>query len=530
MPSSLTTTNLSWSTPDGHAVLTDVSISFSAERVGIVGRNGVGKSTLLRLLAGDLAPSTGSITRSGSIARLRQLTHTAADESIADLMGIRTVLAALHRAEAGLASIEELTDIDWTLEARAEQALAAMGLDAPLDKPLAHLSGGQRTRAALAGAIFAAPDFLLLDEPTNDLDAQGRAAVLDLLRDWRTGAIVVSHDRALFEEMDAIVELTPLGAQRYGGNWSAYRARKAIELAAAEQAAEAAEQRMARVKQTVQQTVERQQRRDAAGTRKAVRGDMPKVLLGMRRDRAERTRGGNARLAERQITDASRDVAHAKARIERVDPLAITIATTGLAASQRVLDVAALHFAYADGVLVLDNVSLEIIGPERIAITGANGTGKSTLLALIAGTLAPKSGHIATRVPFALFDQQVSLIDPSLTIAANFARLNPGMDNNACRAALARFGFRADAANQRVDTLSGGQRLRAGLACVLGGPILPSLLLLDEPTNHLDLESIAAVEAGLNAYDGALLVVSHDAAFLDAIGLTRRIALPSPAA
>ncbi len=521
--SSLATSHLSWSTPDGSAVLTDLTASFTTERTGIVGRNGVGKSTLLRLLAGDLTTTSGTVTINGTIARLRQFAQVTPDETIADLMAVAPALEMLRRAEAGEATIDDLAEIDWTLEPRAEEALAQFGLAVPLDTPLARLSGGQRTRAALAGAVFAAPDFLLLDEPTNDLDADGRAAVIDLLRGWRKGAIVVSHDRALLEEMDAIVELTSLGANRYGGNWSAYRARKAIELAASEHDVEAAQRRIAMVKRTTQQTAERQQRRDAAGARKGAKGDMPKILLGMRRDRAEKSGGDNARLAERQIGEATQALAEAAEKIERIEPLRVTLVSTGLAESQRVLDVEEVGFAY--DAPVLSGVSLSITGPERIAITGANGAGKSTLLALIAGRLSPQTGRVVRHVPLAMFDQQVSLLDAGETIAANFARLNPGVDNNACRASLARFGFRAEAADRQVDTLSGGQRLRAGLACVLGGPVLPALLVLDEPTNHLDLDSIAAVEAGLNAYDGALLVVSHDVAFLDAIELTRRVTL-----
>jgi ATPase subunit of ABC transporter with duplicated ATPase domains len=174
---------------------------------------------------------------------------------------------------------------------------------------------------------------------------------------------------------------------------------------------------------------------------------------------------------------------------------------------------------------VIADLSLTITGPERVAITGPNGSGKSTLLALVAGTLAPWSGQVRVPVPFALFDQSVSLLDPALSIADNFLRRNPGTTNNQCRAALARFRFRADAADRIAGTLSGGQMLRAGLACVLGAPMPPQLLILDEPGNHLDLDSLTAIEAGLAAYDGALLVVSHDPAFLDAIGIEREIAL-----
>jgi ATPase subunit of ABC transporter with duplicated ATPase domains len=174
---------------------------------------------------------------------------------------------------------------------------------------------------------------------------------------------------------------------------------------------------------------------------------------------------------------------------------------------------------------LLRDVSLSITGPERVAIIGPNGAGKTTLLKIIAGQLQPFAGQARVHAPFAMLDQSVSALDGACTIRDNFRRLNPDADENACRAALARFLFRADAALQIVSTLSGGQMLRAGLACVLGGLRPPPLLILDEPTNHLDLDAIAAVEAGLCAYDGALIVVSHDDAFLEAIGTLRRIAL-----
>jgi ATPase subunit of ABC transporter with duplicated ATPase domains len=182
---------------------------------------------------------------------------------------------------------------------------------------------------------------------------------------------------------------------------------------------------------------------------------------------------------------------------------------------------------YTESLPVIADLSLTITGPERVAIIGPNGSGKSTLLALIAGALAPWSGQVRVGVPFALFDQRVSLLDPALSIADNFLRLNLGTTNNQCRAALARFRFRADAADRIVGTLSGGQMLRAGLACVLGAPQPPQLLILDEPGNHLDIESLTAVETGLAAYDGALLVVSHDTAFLEAIGIERTVELTS---
>ena len=522
---SISVSHLSWFTPDGDIVLDDLTLDFGPERTGLIGRNGVGKSTLLRLLAGDIPPATGTVRIQGTTSTLRQVVQIGAHETVADLFGVSAELVLLRKAEAGQGTMGELANADWTLEARAGEALAQLGLDVPLDTPLLRLSGGQRTRAALAGAVFAQPDFLLLDEPTNNLDHNGRRAVYDLLQGWRSGAIVVSHDRELLEMMDAIVELHSLGASRYGGNWSHYLERQAVDLAAARHDLASAERRRAEIARRAQLANERQQRRNSAGGRKAARGGMPRILMGARREQAQNSGAANQRLASRQHANADRAIAEAKERIEVLEPLTVTLAPTGLAPSRAVLALDSVTAGYEPSHSVLRDVSLTISGPERVAITGANGTGKSTLLRVIVGDLVPSSGAVALHTDFALFDQRLAILKSAATIADNFARLNPGVDENGCRAALARFQFRAEAANQLVGTLSGGQMLRAGLACVIGGPKPPPLLMLDEPTNHLDLASIAAVEAGLAAFDGALLVVSHDAAFLENIGVTRRLSL-----
>jgi ATPase subunit of ABC transporter with duplicated ATPase domains len=521
----ITISNLSWSTPDARSVLSDLDLSFGAERAGLVGRNGVGKSTLLRLIKGELRPLSGTISINGTVGMLHQAVQVGADRTVADLFGATDALALLRRAEEGMASIDELADADWTIEDRMRAALGRVGLDALPDTPLTALSGGQRTRASLAGAIFAEPDFMLLDEPTNNLDRAGRDAVIALLTGWRAGAIVVSHDRELLEAMDAIVELTTLGATRYGGNWSRYRERKAIELAAAEHDLANAERQIAEVERRTQETVERKARKDSAGRRKGAKGDMPRILIGARKERAEATGGENARLAERRRSEAAEIVGEARQRIETLKPMTVVIPPSGLAANRIVLEMDGVTAGYEPGQPILRDLSLTISGPDRVAIVGENGSGKTTLLALVTGALKPCTGTIRTISSIAMLDQRVGLLDPDRSIRDNFVRITGERDENTCRAALARFMFRADAALQIVSTLSGGQMLRAGLACVLGGPTPPSLLILDEPTNHLDIASMEAVEAGLRGYDGALLVVSHDEAFLDAIGIERRVEL-----
>ena len=527
MSASIVVNDLAWAPPGGSPLFSHLNLTFGAERTGLVGRNGVGKTSLLRLIDGRLTPQAGGATVPGRLAVLRQTVQVDEAETVADLFGVREALGVLARAEAGAADADDLACADWTLVSRLESALSRLALDATPATRLAALSGGQRTRAGLAALLFADADWLILDEPTNNLDRDGRQAVIDLLAEWRSGAIVVSHDRELLETMDAIVELTTLGGARYGGPWSAYRARKALELEAVQRDLADADKRLDDLARAARQAAERKARTDRAGRAAAARGDQPRILLGQRKDRAEDTGGEQARLVDRRREQAEDAAATARRRLEVLQPLTVSLPPTGLPIGREVLTLDRVTAGYSPGRPVLADFSLRVTGPERLAVTGPNGSGKTTLLALIAGTLAPTSGEVRLAVPAALLDQQVAVLDPRLSIRDNFRRLHPAVDENACRAALARFMFRADAALQIVGDLSGGQRLRAGLACVLGGPTPPPFLILDEPTNHLDIESIEAVEAGLRAYDGALMVVSHDAAFLDAVGVDRRIELGS---
>jgi ATPase subunit of ABC transporter with duplicated ATPase domains len=202
----------------------------------------------------------------------------------------------------------------------------------------------------------------------------------------------------------------------------------------------------------------------------------------------------------------------------------VTLTPTGLPSGRTVLEAIGLSGG-PDGREIIRGLDFKMTGPERAAITGPNGSGKTTLLRLVTGALTPTAGTARITPKHAMLDQQVSLLDPKLSIRDNFRAINPAATENDCRAALARMMFRADAALQVVGSLSGGETLRAALAATIGSDTPPELLILDEPTNHLDIHAIAAVEAGLRSYDGALLVVSHDREFLEAIGVTREVVL-----
>jgi len=523
--SNITLSRLCWSTPDGTALFTDLDLVFRAERTGLVGANGTGKTTLLHLIAGALQPRAGSIHAPAMLAMLHQDTGAHPGQTIADLFGATPARALLARAESGRAGAEELTRADWSLPARIEAALLRCGLTTGPQTVLSTLSGGQRTRAGLAALIFQAPGFLLLDEPTNNLDPAGRQLVIDLMHNWRGGAIVVSHDRDLLEGMDAIVEITSLGVTRYGGGYSAFRAQKARALQAARDDLAHSEKARHEAAQRARQALERKSRKDSAGKKARAKGGQPKVLLDAAKGRAEASGGANARLRDARRTAVEDALADARARIEVLEPVRMDIPQTGLPSGRQVLRLQGVSGGHDPAQPVIRDLSLSVTGPQRLAVTGANGSGKTTLLALITGALPPLAGTVDLSVPCALLDQHVSLLDPALSLRENYHRLNPDADDNQCRAALARFRFRADDALRQTGTLSGGQRLRAGMACTLGRPVPPALLLLDEPTNHLDLDATEALEAALLAYDGALLVVSHDAAFLSRLTLDRQLEL-----
>lgn len=513
-------------TPDGRTLFSDLTLAFGRETTGVVGRNGCGKSTLLRLIAGVEAPFEGTVTRTGSVARLEQEPASPPGQTVAAALGVEPELARIARITAGAGDADDLDRADWSLEARLNEALAAVGL-AGLDpaRPTAGLSGGERTRLELARLALTDPDLLLLDEPTNHLDAEARELVLDLILRRRGGTVVVSHDRALLRRVDRIVELSELGAAVHGGNWDLYVARREAERTAAARALGDAEREAAQRAREAQREREKKARRDAAGKREGRSGGMPRIMVGMRADQAQDSAGRGRALAARRQEAADAAVAEARRRVERVRALDVPMPPTGLPEGRLVLRLCGTGWATPEGRRILAPLDVTVTGPERIAVTGPNGSGKTTLLRLIHGDLEPTSGTVERPVPAALLDQKAAVLRPDETLVAAWLRLNSGGTANDAQAALARFLFRNAAARKRVAELSGGERLRAALACVMTGTRPPQLLVLDEPTNHLDLDAVEAVEAALAAYDGALIVVSHDRDFLDAVGVDREIAL-----
>ncbi|QTD55281.1 ABC-F family ATP-binding cassette domain-containing protein [Parasphingorhabdus cellanae] len=517
MSAFLTFDHLSVAAPDGRRLFSDLTISVGRELVGIVGRNGSGKSTLLSVASGEREPSSGTINRSSHIAMLRQIQPD--DSSIAEALGVASDLDRLRRLEIGEGSAEDAGLADWTLEQRIEDVFDRVKLPSiNTQRSVASLSGGERTRLGLVAMLLTNPNLLLMDEPTNNLDVQGREAIADLLDAWPGGALIASHDRDLLERVDRIVHLSQVGIFSVTGGWSAFiaerdalRERLETELASAEH--DLKQQRIA-----VQRQVEKKARRDKAGRARRAKGIDSKLFLNAQAERAEHSAARDSHLADRLIGDVRNAVDEARRQVEIVTPLTIDLPQPDLPANRTLLKFDEVSFE-CDGKMLFGPLSFSLTGPMRVVVSGPNGSGKTSLLRLAMGLSEPSSGHVKRiNNALAMLDQHVELLDPRLDLVANMQARHAKMTRGQAHEVLARFAFRNQDALRSVSTLSGGERLRAGLAMITGGPSTPQMLVLDEPTNHLDVESIEMLEQSLSSYKGALMLVSHDRKFLDNIG------------
>ena len=510
--------------PDGRLLFSNLHEQFDGRPTGLVGRNGAGKTVLARILAGQLAPSSGRCVRHGAVYYLAQQVAPAPDATVADLAGMRPVFDALDRIAGGSVAVDDFNLVGdrWDLPQRLRQELEQNALgryDAATSA--SNLSGGEAMRVALLGAMLSGADFLILDEPSNHLDRPNRQALLAQLQRWTGGLLVVSHDRQLLNAMARIVELSPSGLRSYGGNYDFYAACKAQERQSAQDQLDQRKHERQRAEQAMRTQRERQERRQARGVKQGQEANQAKILLGRQKERSESSAGKLRQQQDAARAQLAQQVRVAAQHVDDDAEIVLHALPRGPVTQRRLVQLDALELPFMPA--ATRYITLSLNAQQRVGVVGANGCGKSTLLKVLAGRITPLAGVCSVVDERVYLDQRLANLDPARTVLEQLLAANRTSSAGMLRTYLAQLGL--DAARIAVPSgmLSGGERLKAALACVLYADPPAQLLLLDEPGNHLDLPSLAALETMLRSYSGGLIVVSHDDAFLDQLKLTDRL-------
>ncbi|MDT9721310.1 ABC-F family ATP-binding cassette domain-containing protein [Paenibacillus sp. ClWae2A] len=480
------------------------------ERIGLVGVNGAGKSTLLKIVAGEMSYDGGQIFKSKetTLGYLAQNSGLQSDRTIWEEM--MNVFAHLTQAEADLRQMErdiadpaqmedekKYADLleryakrsDWfkdhggyEMETRIRSVLHGMGFgEFSPDTPIATLSGGQKTRLALARILLQAPDLLMLDEPTNYLDIATLTWLEDYLRGYSGALLVVSHDRYFLDRLvTTIVEIERHRSKKYTGNYSRYMELKAAEYETQMKQYEKQQGEISKMEDFVQKNIVRASTTKRAQSRRKALDKM---------ERLDKPMG---------------DLKKAHFSFE-----------TAVMSGKEVLRVDQLSVAYDEASPLFRNVSFDLRRGETVALIGPNGIGKSTLLKCLTGSLRPVHGDIqwGTKVQIGYYDQEQTGLNPSNTVLEELWSAYPGMEEARIRTVLGNFLFSGDDVLKKISSLSGGEKARVSLSKLMLKEA--NMLILDEPTNHLDLFAKEVLEAALMDYEGTLLFISHDRYFLN---------------
>ena len=572
----ITLDHISYAHPSQPPLFADLSAVFSAPLTGLIGDNGCGKTTLMRLILGDLTPDSGSLAAPERMAYLPQDLGLDREQTLAELCGISEILRALQAMESGEYSPElyEVIGDNWDVEERTLATLATYGftpatlvdrdnpeaIRALFTRDMRSFSGGEAVIAALASLMVSDPEFILLDEPTNNLDSVAKAQLFETLEVLPCPALIISHDRDLLERVNVIAELH---ADRQGlahlrlfeGNYSTYRQALDTEQQAAQRRVTEAKNE---VRSAHREWVQAQEIISKNMSR-VWKDDQPDTILALAKDASRQAAAKLRVLRVGKQEQAQEAYQNAQDQVRIQEKIYAELSQQPLPAGRKVLELSRidsaqvsretftvqqptkvdfLHFSPTEannesqqGTPAECPEHLILSGPEHLHITGANGSGKTTLLNAIAhaGDADYRSPvqpayRVDYRIKGAYIPQRIAL-DPELTLLQSVQRANSGVSEQHLRDQLARLLFRRESVHHKTGELSGGERFRAAVAQVLLADPVPQLLMLDEPTNNLDISSVDWLVQALNAYTGALIVVSHDEDFCHRIRIDRTLAL-----
>lgn len=523
--------SLQWS--DGSIAFKNINFTLSPGLHALVGRNGSGKSTLAQVLAGalpepDALLSSGSVHRSGSVRYVAQ-TEQIEDISIAEFLNAQPILTALERIAQGSSEQADFDAVgdNWTFADDLQQQLSTLGVwdsEHGFNKKAGDLSGGESGRLRLFKAFVENPMHLILDEPSNHLDTEGRAWLLQQCLNFVAQSghclLVVSHDRELMQYANSVSELNSLGLQSYSGNYNDYIELAELQIGAAERQLKHAIKQTKTLEKQIRKTLEKAEKRQRRGQAARAKGSQAKVILDFAKENAQKTSQALSTQTSRQQAQTGERVRNGKSRLAAMQNVQLSFANASVVKRKRLLLCEALVLPYGNS----KPLNMSLNPGDKVHLTGANGMGKSTFLQVLTKKLTPEAGHLLINCHAHLLDQKFSLIDTNREVLENLSSYVPQKNITELRTALAQAGLYEDAINRSAKHLSGGEAMKLAMLMVTMQEE-PELLLLDEPDNHLDIQSKQQLAQAIRAYQGALLVVSHDKHFVEDAEVTQTFEL-----
>ena len=500
------------------------------DKVALVGNNGAGKSTLLKIMAGDLQPA-GGLVRSESVPYcVPQLSGEFDDFTIARALRIEPKISALQQILAGDLTEENMGILqdDWAIESRCQEAFAYWNLGDPdLTRKMGTLSGGQKTKVFLAGIQIHNPDIVLMDEPSNHLDRAGREILYDYIESTKNTLVVISHDRALLNLLDSVLELSKRGISAYGGNYDCYIEQKNIDHEALIQELRSKEKTLRKARETEREALEREHKLDARGKKKQQKAGLPTISMNTLRNNAEKSTSRMKGVHDEKVNSIAKELSQLRTELPDIGKMKMDLETTGLHKGKILVTAQNVNHQFGNQFLWQKGLDFQIVSGERIAVKGRNGSGKTTLIKMILGQIQPEKGMIESAAVTTIYiDQDYSLISDGLSVYDKVQNFNSQrLPEHEIKIRLNRFLFANAYWDKPCKTLSGGEKMRLMFCALTIRSQAPDVIVLDEPTNNLDIQSIAILTAAIQEYTGTLLVISHDPDFLAQVNVDRVIEL-----
>jgi ATPase subunit of ABC transporter with duplicated ATPase domains len=522
--------NLTYIHPNKDLLFDNINLAINKHsKIALIGNNGSGKSTLLKIMAGLLQASEGLVKTVSAPYYVPQVFGQYNELTIAQALRVEDKLNALKEILDGKVTETNLTVLgeDWTIEERCREALSYWKIDYDnMGLKMEALSGGQKTKVFLAGVLIHRPEIILLDEPSNHLDIYGRKVLYDFINSSTSTILAVSHDRKLLNLLSTVCELSRGEITVYGGNYEFYREQKLIEDQALANDLKSKEKALRKAKEAERETIERQQKLDARGKKKQEKAGLPKIMLNTLKNKAENSTSRLKGVHAEKVGAISKELSDLRREIPETDKIKLSFEGSALHTGKVLITANNLNFRY-DHWLWKEALNFRITSGERIALKGSNGSGKTSLIHIILGKLEPQAGAIYRAANRAIYmDQDYSLLDNTLGVYEQAQKYNfSGLQEHEVKIRLNRFLFPKEEWDKPCIALSGGEKMRLILCCMILSNVAPDIIVLDEPTNNLDIQNIEILIGAVREYQGTLIVVSHDDHFLEQVDIDRVIDL-----